>query len=79
MIEIFNGTATLCSVAKQCGLNSSLALDKVRKKGARATIFVFDILNPKDKELLYHWLESPLPGLGASGAALRNMFKGKTN
>ena len=60
MIEVFSGTATLCSVAKQFGLDGSLALDKMRKKGAKATIFVFDILDPKDQELLYHWLESDL-------------------
>ena len=60
MIEVFSGTATLCSVAKQNGLSGSLAPDKVRKKGARSAIFVFDILNPKDRELLYHWLDSPL-------------------
>lgn len=58
MIEVFSGTATLCSVAKQYGLDGSLALDKTKKRGAKATIFVFDILDPKDKELLYHWLES---------------------
>ena len=60
MIEIFSGTATLTSVAKQFGMKSSMALDKVRKKGARATIYVFDLLNPKDRELLYHWLDSDL-------------------
>ena len=51
MIEVFSGTATLCSVAKQYGLDGSLALDEMRKKGARATIFVFNILDPKDSEL----------------------------
>ena len=60
MIEVFSGTATLCSVAKQYGLDGSLALDKLRKKGARTTIFVFNILDPKDRALLYHWLESDL-------------------
>lgn len=37
-----------------------MALDKVRKKGAKATIFVFDLLNPEDRKLLYHWVDSPL-------------------
>ena len=60
MIEVFSGTATLTSVAKQFGMKSSMALDKVRKKGARATIYVFDLLDPKDRELLYHWMESGL-------------------
>ena len=50
----------MCSVAKQFGMQGSLALDKMRKRGARSTIFVFDILDPKDRALLYHWLESPL-------------------
>ena len=31
MIEVFSGTATLGSVAKQYGLDASMALDKVRK------------------------------------------------
>ena len=60
MIEVFSGTATLTSVAKQVGMKSSMALDKVRKKGSRATIYVFDLLNPKDRELLYHWIDSGL-------------------
>ena len=41
-------------------MDSSMALDKIRKKGAKATIYVFDILDPKDRELLYHWVASPL-------------------
>ena len=60
MIELYSGTATLCSVAKQSGMSASLALDKTRKRGARSTIFVFDILDPMDRALLYHWLDSPL-------------------
>ena len=60
MIEVFCGTATLCSVAKQYGLDGSIALDKTKKRGAKATIFVFDILDPKDRELLYHSLDSDL-------------------
>ena len=35
MIEIFSGTATLCSVAKQFGMVNSLALDKIRKRGSK--------------------------------------------
>ena len=30
-----------------------MALDQVRKKGAKATIYVFDLLNPEDRKLLY--------------------------
>ena len=60
MIEIFSGTATLCSVAKQCGMVNSLALDKIRKRGSKTTIFVFDITKADNRELLMHWLESPL-------------------
>lgn len=29
-------------------------------EGAKATIFAFNILNPKDRELLYHWADSDL-------------------
>ena len=60
MIEVFSGTATLCSVAKQYGMDGSLALGKTRKQGAKATIFVEEVLDPNDRELLYHWLESDL-------------------
>ena len=60
MIEIFSGTATLCSVAKQFGMTNSLALDKIRKRGSKTTIFVFDITKPESRELLMHWLDSPL-------------------
>ena len=65
MIEIFSGTATLSSVAKQNGTRNSMtldsmALDKVKKKGAKATTYVFDILISKDLEWLYNWLDSPL-------------------
>ena len=60
MIEIFSGTATLCSVAKQFGMSNSLALDKIKKRGSKTTIFVFDITKSDNRELLLHWLESPL-------------------
>lgn len=60
MIELFSGTATLCSVAKQFGMENSLALDKIRKRGSKTTIFIFDITKPDHRELLMHWLESPL-------------------
>ena len=66
----------LCSLAEQFGRSGSLAPDKMRKRDARSTIFVFDILNPKDGALFYHWLESPLVVLGAHGASLWNMLKG---
>ena len=39
MVEFFAGTAVLCSIAKQYGLVSSLAIDKAKKRGARSTIF----------------------------------------
>ena len=41
MIEVFSGTATLCAVSKSYGMESSMAPDKVRKRGAKATIYVF--------------------------------------
>ena len=42
MIEVFAGAAVLCAVSKQNGLESSLAIDKVRKRGCRSTILQFD-------------------------------------
>lgn len=60
MIEVFSGTATLCSVSKFFGVENSIALDKIKKKASRATVFVFDVLKASDRELLYHWLQSPL-------------------
>ena len=41
MIEIFSGTAPLTSVAKQHGMRNSMALDKIKKKGSKAKIYVF--------------------------------------
>ena len=60
MIEIFAGSAVLCAVAKQAGLSSSIAIDKVKKKHARSTIFQLDLLNNKDRALLYQWMQSPM-------------------
>lgn len=60
MIEVFAGTAVLCSIAKQYGLVSSLAIDKVKKRGARSTIFQLDLTCEKDQSLLEQWMQSPL-------------------
>ena len=60
MIEVFAGTAVLCSIAKQFGLVSSLAIDKVKKRGARSTIFQLDLTCQKDQALLEQWMQSPL-------------------
>ena len=60
MIEVFAGTAVLCSIAKQYGLVSSLAIDKVKKKGSRSTIFQLDLTCEKDQTLLEQWMQSPL-------------------
>ena len=60
MIEIFAGTAVLCSVSKQLGLQNSIAVDKERKRGARSSIFQLDLTQPKDRALLEEWMQSPL-------------------
>lgn len=60
MIEIFAGSAVLCAVAKQAGLTCSMAIDKVKKKSSRSTIFQLDLLNSKDRTLLYQWMQSPM-------------------
>ena len=60
MIEVFAGGAVLCSVAKSCGLNSSIAIDKIKKPNARPTILQLNLLLAEDRTLLETWLESPL-------------------
>lgn len=60
MIEVFAGGAVLCSVAKSYGLNSSIAIDKVKKPNARSTILQLNLLLAEDRTLLETWLESPL-------------------
>ena len=60
MIEVFAGSAVLCSVAKQFGLVSSLAVDKVKKRGARSTTFQLDLTCERDQCLLEQWMQSPL-------------------
>ena len=39
---------------------SHLRLTRCARGAQDLPFFVFDILNPKDRALLYHWLESPL-------------------
>ena len=58
MIELFAGHAILTSVAKEFGMLNSIALDKIRKPGTRASIFVFDLLRESDRDLLMQWLNS---------------------
>ena len=60
MIEIFAGSAVLCAVSKQAGLASSIAIDKVRKKSARSSIFQLDLLKSQDRNLLFQWVRSPM-------------------
>lgn len=60
MIEVFAGSAVLCSVTKQAGLSASIAIEKVKQKTSRSTIFQLDLLNSKDRDLLYQWMQSPM-------------------
>ena len=60
MIEIFAGAAVLCAVSKQAGLVSSIAIDKVKKKSARSSIYQLDLLKEQDRELLWQWMHSPM-------------------
>lgn len=60
MVEIFAGSAILCSISKQFGLASSIAVDKVRKSFARCTIFQLDLTLEKDVSLLESWLKAPM-------------------
>lgn len=60
MVEVFAGSAVLCSVSKQFGLASSIAVDKVRKSFARCAIFQLDLTLEKDVFVLESWLSSPM-------------------
>eukprot|EP00435_Cladocopium_sp_Y103_P038332 s3870_g10.t1 len=60
MIEVFAGAAVLCAVSKQAGLLSSIAIDKVKKKSARSTIFQMDLLRKCDRDLLFQWIRAPM-------------------
>ena len=60
MIEIFAGAAVLCSVAKQLGMRNSIAVDKVKKRNARSTIYQLDLLSGRDQKLLEQWMLSGL-------------------
>eukprot|EP00435_Cladocopium_sp_Y103_P041156 s1982_g11.t1 len=60
MIEVFAGAAVLCAVSKQAGLAASIAIDKIKKKSARSTIFQMDLLRANDRDLLFQWLHAPM-------------------
>ena len=60
MLEVFAGSAVLCSVAKQQGLYGSIAVDKVQKRGSRASIIRLDLTRDVDCHLLESWLSSDL-------------------
>lgn len=59
MIEVYAGSAVLCAVAKGAGLESSIAIDKIRKRTARTSIFQLDLTVSHDQQLLLTWLRSP--------------------
>ena len=60
MIELYSGTATLCSVAKQFGMQGSLALDKMRKRARDLQFLCLTSSILRIGLCLYHWLKSPL-------------------
>lgn len=60
MIELFCGAATLCATAKVFGMDSSLAVDKVKKVNARCSVYTLDLTLERDQQLLESWIESPL-------------------
>lgn len=60
MIEVFAGVAILCATAKQAGLASSIAVDKLRKKACRSTILQLDLCNKQHQSFLERWLQSSL-------------------
>ena len=50
----------LCATAKQAGLTSSIAVDKIRKKSSRCTILQLYLCNEHHRSLLERWLQSPM-------------------
>ena len=60
MVEVFAGAAVLCATAKQHGLETSLAVDKNKKKTARCAILQLDLTVPCNQDLLTQWIQSPL-------------------
>ena len=60
MVEVFAGAAVLCATAKQYGLETSLAVDKNKKKTARCAILQLDLTVPCNQDLLTQWIQSPL-------------------
>ena len=60
MLEIFAGSAILSSIAKQYGMQGSLAVDKVQKPGARASVIRLDLTREVDCALVDKWLESDM-------------------
>ena len=60
MLEIFAGMAVLCETSKSAGLANSIAVDKIRKRSCRSSIFQLDLLKQRDREILEQWMVSPL-------------------
>ena len=60
MLEIFAGMAVLCATSKSAGLANSIAVDKIRKRSCRSSIFQLDLLKQRDREILEQWMVSPL-------------------
>ena len=60
MIEIFAGSAMLCSVAKHFGLGASFGVDKTKLRAARTNVIQIDLLDEAQFELLCEWMSSPL-------------------
>eukprot|EP00435_Cladocopium_sp_Y103_P033072 s2564_g8.t1 len=60
MVEVFSGIAILCATAKQAGMSSSIAVDKIRKRACRCTILQLDLCNEQHQSLLERWLQSPM-------------------
>ena len=59
MIEVFAGAAVLCATSKAAGLSGSIAVDKVRKRSARCSIFQLNLVDQRDQALLKQCVDSP--------------------
>ena len=59
VLELCCGTAGLRASFKRCGLRHCIAVDKVRSKGAKASVTQLDLTDSKVQRMIIQWLHHP--------------------
>jgi len=59
VLELCCGTAGLTASFKRCGLRHCIAVDKVRSKGAKASVTQLDLTDSKVQRMIIQWLHHP--------------------